>query len=344
MFAVNSNAAVVLQYHHIDLQTPSATSISPQLFREHMAYLASNQFNVIHLAQFIEYLRTQKPFPPKTVLITFDDGYQSVATQAAPILKTYGFPFTVFINTQPITEQSSLVMTWETLGKLAANGATIANHSVAHPHMIRRLANESDAQWNKRITNEVLQAQQLIEQHFPQKIRAFAYPYGEFNLALTKILKTLGFVGFAQHSGAVAVNVDQQVIPRFPFGGNYGDINDFILKVNTQALPITDIVLLDQNNRILTEHVLTNHQHRPQLQLQLDPTFKAVDIQCYLSGQGRLTKISLAENNWIFKPEKDIPFARSRYNCTAPTKVKGEFYWFSQPWIRPLQDGSWYTE
>jgi len=64
-----------------------------------MDYLASNDFQVWPLSQLIESLRNGNPLPDKVIAITFDDGYKSVYSNALPVMKKHGFPFTVFINT-----------------------------------------------------------------------------------------------------------------------------------------------------------------------------------------------------------------------------------------------------
>src|SRR5690606_39813349 len=42
--AAYAQAAVVLQYHHVSESTPASTSITPALFKQHMDYLAEQEF------------------------------------------------------------------------------------------------------------------------------------------------------------------------------------------------------------------------------------------------------------------------------------------------------------
>ena len=129
------HAAVVLQYHHISTETPASTSTSPERFAMHLEYLDENGFEIVPLQDLVDQLATGKPLPDRTVAITFDDGYISIYDTAWPLLKEKGWPFTVFVNSEPHDQEKPLFMSWDQLRELHAAGATIANHSVSHPYL-----------------------------------------------------------------------------------------------------------------------------------------------------------------------------------------------------------------
>ena len=62
----------------------------------------------ISLDQWRAALRGGTPLPKRPVLITFDDGYRSVLTKAAPILTAYGLPAAVFVCTGPMRTRQLL--------------------------------------------------------------------------------------------------------------------------------------------------------------------------------------------------------------------------------------------
>src|SRR6056300_1867723 len=97
LFSVTIKAAVIIQYQHIDTETPALTSTSPELFSQHLEYLHENDFTVLALDELLERLFTGEQLPGKTVSSTFDDGYASVAGQAAPLLEQYGYAYTIFV-------------------------------------------------------------------------------------------------------------------------------------------------------------------------------------------------------------------------------------------------------
>lgn len=331
-------AAVVLQYHHISDQTPAATSTSPELFRQHMAHLDEAGYEVVPLEDLVARLKTGKALPDKTVAITFDDGYDSVYQVAFPVLKRYGWPFTVFVNAEPLKQEQSKFVSWGNLREMAGAGATIANHSYSHPHLLRRQGRESDAEWRERIKEEILRAEEAIREETGQNHRLFAYPYGEYDRASQQLLKQLGFVAFGQQSGPLSDRDDRQALPRFPFGGPYGTMDDFKVKVASLPMPLTKA-----NVPELKDTVLPRSLTRPTLELSFGEKDLASRIQCFASGQGAIP-VQVQNGSVTTRAPKDLPVGRSRYNCTAMSGQSGRFYWYSHLFIRKQPDGEWYPE
>lgn len=96
---------LVLMYH--DLIEDSSNSshesmlqekLTRSQFESHMSVI-SKQYRVLTVAQAIEELKTHGDFKENTVAITFDDGFASVDSIAAPILRKYNIPATVFLAT-----------------------------------------------------------------------------------------------------------------------------------------------------------------------------------------------------------------------------------------------------
>ena len=97
-------AAVILQYHHVSTAAPKATRVSPKLFAQHLAHIKEQGYHVVPLYKLTQSLENNLPLPDKTLAITFDDGYLSIYSEAFPLLKEYGYPFTIFLNTQPVEQ------------------------------------------------------------------------------------------------------------------------------------------------------------------------------------------------------------------------------------------------
>jgi peptidoglycan/xylan/chitin deacetylase (PgdA/CDA1 family) len=334
LFCFQANALVVLQYHHISDTTPKITSLSAELFKQHLDYLDRHDFNVVSMSHAIELLKAKKALPEKTVLITFDDGYRSIYDTALPMLKEKNYPFTVFVSTNSINLKLKQFMSWDEIKELTQHQATIANHTVTHPYLIHRQDNENEAQWEARVTSEILEGQSHIDNNVGEQIKVFAYPYGEFNLSLKAILSKLNYISFGQHSGAILNESDLQELPRFPFSGNYGGIDDFITKVNSIALPIKTIHLFDENNNKLLDQQIKRNIKRPKLFIRLNKESSELGLQCYFSPEGQMKKVAV-DGGWMFQPVSELPIGRSRYNCTAQSEAPLKVYWFSQPWIRP---------
>lgn len=334
----SAQAAVVLQYHHVSETSPRVTSVTPAEFRSHMQFLADNGFEVVPLVSLVEALQRGEAPPLRAVAISFDDGYQNIADEAVPILKEYGFPYTLFVAAEPLTKKQRGMMSTETLMRLAAEGAHIANHSFGHEHLVRRLAQESPQQWRERVRRNLLDTEAALAQIRGQhSLPMLAYPYGEYNAELQTLVRELGMVAFGQQSGAMGKYSDLSALPRFPLGGKYASLASLKDKLYSLPMPVIELSPADP---LLVE------DFRPKLTVTLaDSTdMQIAQMRCYLPGEGAVVPNWTDKVRFEVQASSVLPPGRSRYNCTAPSKSMRGFYWFSQAWLRPNDDGSWPKE
>ncbi|QDF73771.1 MULTISPECIES: polysaccharide deacetylase family protein [Shewanella] len=333
----SAQAVVILQYHHVSEDTPKLTSVTPAQFHEQMSYLSENGFKVKPLTEVVEAIKQGRELADKTVVITFDDGYQNIADTAHPILKEFGYPYTIFISIDPIESKYKNVMSWATLKRLSDEGVTLANHSWGHEHLIRRLDGESESDWLARVKSNLLATEAEILAQTGQSVKMLAYPYGEYNSALETLVDSLGFVGFGQQSGAAGSYSSLTSLPRFPVAGAYADLATLKVKLYSLNMPVQ--ALSPQNTQLATG------QWRPEMRVTLDMTdIIASQVMCFVQGQGAMKPTWISEDQFSIQALMDLPPGRSRYNCTAPSKATGRYYWFSQAWVRPQNDGTWVEE
>lgn len=333
--------AVILLYHHVSDDAPPSTSVSPETFADHMDFIEANNFVVLPLSDILQKLKHRQALPNKAVAITFDDAYQSVLENAAPLLKRKGWPYTLFVNPEAIDKGYSNYMSWWDLKKLARFGAEFGNHSYSHGHLVRRQAHESEAQWRLRIKADIEKAQSAIKKHLSVETSMFAYPYGEYDEALVDIVKDMGFFGIAQQSGPVGFDVDFQVVPRFPLASNYDDLTRLAVALNSRPF----VVAMKSSGPVVQK---PDSISRQQYLLELAPgQYNEKRINCFDSGGAKLD-LSLDKARQNIRLTMNLPpwqGGRQKINCTAPSTLEhGVFYWFSNLWLIKNQDGSWYRE
>jgi len=333
-----AQAAVVILYHHISDTTPKSTSISPAQFEAQMDYLEKNNFTVVPLLELTEKLRKGERLPDKTVAISFDDAYVSVYNSAYPRLKKRGWPFTFFVNTDSVST-SKLFVTWDQLREMSKHGVTIANHTSQHNHLPRREQNETVKQWRARITAEITNAQLKIEQELGSAPNILAYPFGEYDLDVQQIAEKLGYIAFGQQSGVLYSGGDLQAVPRFPFGGSFTDLDDFIMKVNTRPLP-TKSVGFYSDKKTKLDNLIVKAGAKPWLVLELEDANLLKKINCFATGQGAITTKIIDNKLWAQAKQPLTP-GRTRYNCTAYIGEKGRFFWYTQQWLVTDKQGEW---
>lgn len=318
---------VVLQYHHVSADTPPVTSVTPAQFEQHLQLIEQLQLPVVDLVSALQQLDNGQTLPDGAVAISFDDAYLSIYQHALPALEKRRWPFVVFVNTGAVDQQHQGVMSWQQLRDLKRRGATLANHSVDHPYLIERPSNSSLTQW---LEQQITQAQQRLEQETGATPKLFAYPYGEFDVAITNWLQQQGYKSFGQQSGPIGRFSHPQLLPRFPASGIYANPETLANKLRT--LPVT------LKQATLPSPLLTDNP--PTIRLTIDTdAVDASEFQCFASGQGAIsTHNDRKADLWQVEATaaSAINSGRFRYNCTAPSQQKpGWFYWHSQVWINP---------
>ncbi len=333
-----ASAATVLIYHHVSTTMPASTSISPERFIAHMDYLEKNNFKIVPLTELTERLRKGDELPDKTVAITFDDSYADVYTSAYPILKKRGWPFTFFVNTDAVGT-GKIFVTWDLLREMSKNGVTIANHTTKHDHVVRIKNGESESQFKARLTNDIADAQKKIETEIGSAPKIFAYPFGEYSADVKAVLKKMGFLAFTQQAGVLNADTDLQTLPRFPFGGSFTDINDFIEKINTLPMPVKRVEFYADKQHALND-IIVKAGDKPYLVLTLGDKSLLEKVHCFSSNEGAINTEVIDGKLWV-QPKQAFPSGRTKFNCTAASNQRGRFYWYTQLWLVTDKNGNW---
>ena len=308
------HSAAISVYHHVSNATPASTSISPEQFEEHLRALNDLEFTVSPLAEVVKTVLAGAVVKPKTVAITFDDGYESIYTTALPLLQRYDMPFTLFISTGPIDRNQRGYLSWTQLRELAAAGVTIGNHGSEHDSALSLNAAELRA--------DILHAQRRIDEELGPQEKFFAYPYGEFNSRAQTVVAELGYLGFAQNSGAIGPTTSPLALPRFPLAGIYAELDSAQQKYATLAFPLETNTVIDPSTR--PEYL--------SLQLQFhSENWRDGTLNCFDAGK----PVRLEHDDQTFTltlNEQPQKIRRWLTTCTARHPETGRYFWYSQPW------------
>ena len=340
--AVQAKAAdhcVVLQYHHISEETPGITSVTPDLFQQHLDYLLVNKYEVLAVEDVVETLKDGGELPDRCVALTIDDAYLSSYTEAFPRTQRYAFPLTVFISTEAVDNGYSSHLNWQQVREMQAGGVSFQNHGHQHIHLIRRTGDEDEEDWEQRVATDIQTAQNRIIEMLGETPTLFAYPFGEYNDALRGIVRSMGLDAFGQQSGPMWGAADFTALPRFPMASLYASMRTFPNKLNSQPLPIT--------GAFPTEPVVPIDEWQPSLTLVFRPEVSNTQsLTCYMNGSPEVTYEWLDQpaGGVIVTPKGRLNVGRNRTNCTLPGDAAGRFGWYSHNWIRREGDGSWYRE
>jgi len=172
--------AAVLMYHSVDSNNEFFT-VTPNNFEWQMGYLRKNGFNVVSLAELVEHIKSNKKIPVKTVVLTFDDGYEDNFLDVFPILKKYNLPATIFLMTGFIGRKDYTkreiklpMLDWTQIKEMHDSGLVYFEpHTVGHPKLSRL--------GHAEIEKELSGSKKEIEEKLNKKCQFFAYPKGDYN-------------------------------------------------------------------------------------------------------------------------------------------------------------------
>ncbi len=308
--------AVILLYHRFGEDDVPTTNIRAEQFAEHLRILKEGGHHVLPLAEVVAALRDRRPLPDRTVAITVDDGWRSFAEVGWPMLRQAGFPVTLFVSTDALDRGGSRLMGWEDVRRLRREGVAIGHHGAAHLHMI-------DAGVRAART-DLERADARFRAELGAPPRLFAWPYGEYDGALVRLVESHGFTAaMAQFSSVASPAENPFTLPRFAFNERYGTPSRFRLVSRTLALPVVDVLPRDP--------VLGPRTNPPAFGFSLSrPVPGWRRIACYPSGGVRAEMILLREARRVeVRPKSPFPPGRQRINCTLPAG-KGRWFWFGR--------------
>src|SRR5512133_1687599 len=207
---VDQTAQVLIFCYHqlVDKIRTPWTQITPAAFEAQMKELKDKGITVISMQDLLAWKRGEKNIPPRCAVVTFDDGWKSQYEVAWPIMKKFGYPFTMFIYTEGVRGGSlggGEAITWEQLADMRDNGVDIEGHSATHQdlregHAITLIAGGkrtrtklTGPQYEEWMQNEVVGSKQLLEQRLGIKVNCFAVPFGNYNEHVKEIARNSGY-------------------------------------------------------------------------------------------------------------------------------------------------------
>jgi peptidoglycan/xylan/chitin deacetylase (PgdA/CDA1 family) len=209
----------VLMYHSVNpVPNDSIKSliVSPRTFERQMRFLRDHHYNVITVEALARLIKTNSKIPPKTVAVTFDDGYKDNYTYAFPVLKKYAIPATIFIIIdevgRPLTKElkaGDARLSWQEIHQMQSSGLVdFGSHTFgAEPLVDKR----SDAALKK----EIVDSRAALGERLGRQVAIFSYPGGLFNDKIKTIVMNAGyFCAVATTPGRRYPDTDPFIIKR----------------------------------------------------------------------------------------------------------------------------------
>lgn len=132
----------------------------------------------------------------RNVMLTFDDGCESLYYNAFPILKKYGIKAIIYVVAKSIGDRNVVwplndnldpinILTKEQILEMTTYGIEIGSHLCHHVHLPRLSLTE--------IKSELFESKKILEAEFGKEILSVAYPFGSYNSDVLEIASQAGY-------------------------------------------------------------------------------------------------------------------------------------------------------
>ncbi len=188
---VNIDAQVsILGYHDFSTSRRATDMVMhPSKLREQMEALRKSEVPVIPMSDYLAWRKGEKRIPDPCVVITIDDGWKGVYTDAFPIFREYGYPFSIYLYRDYIGG-AGRSLAYEDIEEMLRHGCEIGSHSVSHSDMTK-----SRPDYEAWLREELLESLEFLRDKFgvAKVLPVFAYPYGKYNAKVVELAEAYGY-------------------------------------------------------------------------------------------------------------------------------------------------------
>jgi len=188
----------VLMYHWVNDDLGDRLrlyGVRPDAFAGQVRRLAAAGFRAVPLGDLVRHLSGEIRLPPRSLVVTFDDGYLDNLEYAGPVLESAGWAATIFLVTDRVGEVNAWdlhagdpprkLLTWSDARSLDGKTFRFEPHSRTHPFLTRV---DVDA-----AREEIIGSRRRLEDELGRSAEVFSYPHGELDKTSEAIVKEAGF-------------------------------------------------------------------------------------------------------------------------------------------------------
>jgi peptidoglycan/xylan/chitin deacetylase (PgdA/CDA1 family) len=204
-----------IMYHNVAEIEYDYYTVTTADFTAQMRALKAYGYTAVTMQDVLDYRAGVKTLPAKPILITFDDGYESMYTIVAPILAdpTIDYRATVFVASSAVRPENvpggypTDFLSGLQIRALAASGRVeIGSHTVDHPDLTALDPAE--------LTAELVDSKNALQQFLlglevgKEQVNSIAYPYGASNAAVEMAVWQAGYFAGLRVDDMVEMTAD----------------------------------------------------------------------------------------------------------------------------------------
>ncbi len=261
---------ITLSYHDIvpvldEHAFVDAAPVPQSELKEQFDWLRDNGYTVVSLKDVLKAKQNGTDLPPKSVLLTFDDGYRSFYEIVYPMLQSYGYTATLALETSWLETPEnawvdyggrkllprSFFLSWEQIKEMADSGTVdLASHThdlhkghIGNPQRIMLPAGahrlydpktnsyESISKFKKRVQKDLARSSQIIYKNTGYRPKIVMWPYGRYNKVGVQAAMDAGY----ELTASLAFFADWPTIPRLMIHKGF-NLPEMIQKVEAGAM------------------------------------------------------------------------------------------------------------
>ena len=358
---------VVLAYHEV-AEGPGTLerdyAVTPANFQAQIGWLAEHGYHFTSIDDLLAARAGRRSLPPRSVLLSFDDGYRSFYDNAFPVLKRQKAPALLGLVGSWLETPAGLVhfgdelqprerfLSWEQIRELERSGLVEAGshtHDLhkgitanpqrnSEPAVTSRLYRpgkgyESEAEYRHRLRVDLARNSDLLQERLGHQARAIVWPYGRYNATAAAVATDLGMpVGLTLDDGpnraGVPLSALRRVLMTAEMGGAPGLERE--LAVRAQGLDDTARAVKAMHVDLDNIHDPDPDQSERNLQLLLERIramgVNTVYLQAYADPDGD------GAADALYFPNRHLPVRADLFNHVAweirtRTQVRRLYAW-----------------
>jgi peptidoglycan/xylan/chitin deacetylase (PgdA/CDA1 family) len=221
----------ILLYHRFGPSASDSMTTPTSLFESHLKYFSDNGYTVMPLRTLVDYHLGRGISPPlRSLVITVDDGHQSVYTDMLPLLKKYHSQATLFLYPSAISN-ASYALTWNQLREMKETGVfNFQSHTFWHPNFKQDKKRLTPDQYEASVKMQFVKSKEKLENEFHTRVDMLAWPFGIYDEPLMKKAAEAGYVAaFAMMRQHATAGDNIMALPRYLLTNSTGEFVKRIL-------------------------------------------------------------------------------------------------------------------
>jgi peptidoglycan/xylan/chitin deacetylase (PgdA/CDA1 family) len=220
----------ILLYHRFGPSASDSMTTPTSFFESHLRYFSDSGYTVIPLRALVDYhLGRRTPPPLRSLVITVDDGHQSVYTDMLPLLKKYRAQATLFLYPSAISN-ASYALTWSQLREMKETGVfDFQSHTYWHPNFKQEKKRLIPDQYEASVKMQLTKSKEKLEKEFHTQVDMLAWPFGIHDEHLMQKAAEAGYVAaFAMMRQHATAGDNIMALPRYLLTNSNGE---FVKKI-----------------------------------------------------------------------------------------------------------------